>query len=89
METALCALHVASVGTGTVSHEIVCVCRIRAFPCFSNLPSSVNEELLWIRSMFLGLPEPNRLVRGTDPALDPELNSYCFVTSLRIFIFEK
>jgi hypothetical protein len=41
--------------------------------------------------MFLGLPDPDPLVRGTDPDLVPSvvkkkiwknLDSYCFVTSL-------
>ncbi len=46
----------------------------------------------WIRiRMYLGLPDPDPLVRGTDPALDPSiikqnrkenLDSNCFVTSL-------
>jgi hypothetical protein len=45
--------------------------------------------------MFLILldPDPDPLVRGMDP--DPpkiskeNLDSYCFVTSFRLFIFEK
>jgi hypothetical protein len=45
--------------------------------------------------MFLGLLDPDQLVRGTDP--DPSiiknseknLDFYCFVTSFRLFIFEK
>jgi hypothetical protein len=37
--------------------------------------------------MFLGLPYPDPLVRGMDP--DPDLDSYCFVTSFGLFIFEK
>jgi hypothetical protein len=50
--------------------------------------------------MFLGLtdPDPDPLVRDTDPNADPSIikqNSkknidiYCFVTSLLLFIFEK
>jgi hypothetical protein len=50
--------------------------------------------------MFLGLPDPDLLFRGMDPDLDPDsslgmknskkkLNSYCFVTSFGLFIFEK
>jgi hypothetical protein len=52
--------------------------------------------------MFWGLPDPNPdpLVRYTDPAPDPDpfiikknskknIDSYCIVTSLCIFIFEK
>jgi hypothetical protein len=48
--------------------------------------------------MFLGLPDPDRLVRGTDLDPDPSiikqkskknLDSYCFVTSLILFVFEK
>jgi hypothetical protein len=48
--------------------------------------------------MFLGLPDPDPLVRDVDP--DPNLSiikqnskknldSYCFVTFLGLFIFEK
>jgi hypothetical protein len=48
----------------------------------------------------LGLldPDPDPLVRGTDPDPDPSiitqyskktLNSFCFLTSLRLFLFEK
>jgi hypothetical protein len=50
--------------------------------------------------MFMGLPDPDQLVRGVDP--DPSLiiqssrktskknlDSYCFVTSFGLFIFEK
>jgi hypothetical protein len=47
--------------------------------------------------MFLGLLDPDPLVRGTNP--DPSktssknskknLDSYCFVTSLGLFILEK
>jgi hypothetical protein len=45
---------------------------------------------------FLGFPDPDPLVRGTDP--DPSvikqyfkknLHFYCFVTSYRLFIFEE
>ncbi len=50
--------------------------------------------------MFLGLPDPDPdpLVRGVDPDPDPSiiklnnkktLDSYCFVTSFVLFIFEK
>jgi hypothetical protein len=52
--------------------------------------------------MFLGLPNPDPLVIGMDPVSDPSiillsssknikknLDSYCFVTSSGIFIFEK
>ncbi len=50
--------------------------------------------------MFLGLSDSNRLVRGTGTDLDPDpsiikqkskknLDSYCFVTSLLLFVFEK
>jgi hypothetical protein len=53
--------------------------------------------------MFSGLPDPDPLVRGTDLDSDPyrgillsssknskkNLDSYCFVTSLWLFIFEK
>jgi hypothetical protein len=52
--------------------------------------------------MFLGLPDPDPLVRGVDPDLasDPDpgssskstkknLDSYCLVTSFGLFIFEK
>ncbi len=48
--------------------------------------------------MFLGLSDSNRLVRGTDLDPDPSiikqkskknLDSYCFVTSLLLFVFEK
>jgi hypothetical protein len=44
--------------------------------------------------MFLRLPDPDSLVRGVDPAPEPtiikqkskkNLDSYCFVTSLRLF----
>jgi hypothetical protein len=45
--------------------------------------------------MFLGFPDPDPLVRGIDP--DPvssknskkNLDSFCFVTSFGLFIFEK
>jgi hypothetical protein len=46
--------------------------------------------------MFLGLPDPDPLVRGMDPAPDPSiikkkseknLDSYCFETSFGRFIF--
>jgi hypothetical protein len=48
--------------------------------------------------MFLGLPDPDPLVRGTDQVPGPyfvkqngkkNLDSYCFVTSLRLFIIEE
>jgi hypothetical protein len=52
--------------------------------------------------MFLGLPDPDPLVRGVDPDPDPsvillsksknskkKLDSYSFVTSFGLFIFEK
>jgi hypothetical protein len=46
--------------------------------------------------MFLGLPDPDPLVRGMDPDPDPSikystknLDSYCFVTYFGLFIFEK
>jgi hypothetical protein len=46
--------------------------------------------------MFLGLPDPDPLVRGMDPDPDPSiillssnLDSYCVVTSFGLFIFEK
>ncbi len=50
--------------------------------------------------MFLGLPDPDPLVRGMDPdpdpALDPDpsiikknLDFYYFVTSFLLFIFEN
>jgi hypothetical protein len=52
--------------------------------------------------MFFGLPDPDPLVRGVDPAPDPSIillssskNSkknlvfYSFVTSFGLFIFEK
>jgi hypothetical protein len=50
--------------------------------------------------MFLGLPDPDPdpIVSGVDPDSDPcitklnnkkNLNSYCFVTSFGLFIFEK
>jgi hypothetical protein len=48
--------------------------------------------------MFLGLTDPDSLVRGMDLDLDPSiikqkskknLDSYCFVTSLLLFVFEK
>jgi hypothetical protein len=60
--------------------------------------------VFWIRirihriHMFLGLPDPDPLVRSMDPDLttDPsimekskkKLDSYCFVTSFGLFIFE-
>jgi hypothetical protein len=62
---------------------------------------SKTEELkpvLRIRiHMFLGLPDPDPLVRGTDPGIllssskisKKNLDSYCFVTSLCLFVFEK
>jgi hypothetical protein len=50
--------------------------------------------------MFLGLPDPDPLVRGMDPDPDPSvimqkycskknLDSYYFVTLFDFFIFEK
>jgi hypothetical protein len=50
--------------------------------------------------MFLGLPDTDPLVRSMDPGpdMDPSiasknskknLDSYCFVTSFGLFIFEK
>ncbi len=50
--------------------------------------------------MFLGLPDPDPLVRGmdSDPSIilpsssknsKKNLDSYCFVTSFGLFIFEK
>ncbi len=49
--------------------------------------------------MFLGLPDPDPLVRGMDPDPDPSIikqknskknfDSYCFVTSFGHFIFGK
>ncbi len=48
--------------------------------------------------LFLGLPNTDPLVRGTDPEPDPSiikknskknLDSYCFVISLWLFIFDK
>jgi hypothetical protein len=48
--------------------------------------------------MFLDLPDPDSLVQGTAPAPDllssrknskKNFHSYCFVTSLRLFIFQK
>jgi hypothetical protein len=48
--------------------------------------------------MFLGFPDPDPLVRGVDPDPDPSiikqnskknLDSYCFMTSFCLFIFEK
>jgi hypothetical protein len=52
--------------------------------------------------MFLGLPDPDPLVRGMDPDPDPSiillsssknskknLESYCFVTSFGLFTFVK
>jgi hypothetical protein len=55
--------------------------------------------------MFLGLPDPDPLVRGMDPDPAPNprfwtlllssknskknLDSYCFVTSFGLFILEK
>jgi hypothetical protein len=48
--------------------------------------------------MFLGLPDPDLLVRGMDwiqillassKISKKNLDSYCFVTSLGLFIFEK
>ncbi len=50
--------------------------------------------------MFLGFLDPDPLVLGTDPDPDPDpsiikqnskksLNSYCFVTSFLLLIFEK
>ncbi len=52
--------------------------------------------------MFLGLPDPDPLVRCVDPDPDPSivllspsknskknLDSCCFVTSFGLFIFEK
>jgi hypothetical protein len=50
--------------------------------------------------MFVGLLDPDPLVRGTDPVLDPSIISknskknldsyrYYFVTSFGVFIFEK
>ncbi len=129
-------MHFESVSTGTVSLEIVCVCRIRAFPCpvgwcggrgrpseksivspprptFVRNVSQVKEILTFPTScplstkhccgsgfFFLGLPDQDPLVVGTDPALDPDLlsscknskknrDSYCFVTSLWLFICEN
>jgi hypothetical protein len=44
--------------------------------------------------MFLGLPDPVPLVRGIDPDPSSEnskknLDSYCFLASFGLFIFEK
>jgi hypothetical protein len=50
--------------------------------------------------MFLGLPDPDPLVRGMDPDPDrgllsasknckEKLDSYCFVSFFGLFIFEK
>jgi hypothetical protein len=52
--------------------------------------------------MFLGLPDPDLLVRGMDPDPDPSiilllpsknskknLDSYCFVTSFGLFILKN
>ncbi len=49
--------------------------------------------------MFLDLPDPDPLVRGVDPDPDPSIikqnskkksrDSYCFVTSFGLLIFEK
>ncbi len=51
--------------------------------------------------IFLSLPDPDPLVRGMDPDPDPSpathqaknskknLDSYCFVASFGLFIFEK
>jgi len=46
--------------------------------------------------MFLGLQDPDLLLRGMDPDSSlgmknskKKLNSYCFVTSFGLFIFEK
>jgi hypothetical protein len=43
--------------------------------------------------MFLGLPDPDPLIRGTDPdpsiikqkKYEKHLDSYCFVTSVQLF----
>ncbi len=48
--------------------------------------------------MFLGLTDPDPLVRGVDPAQDPSIikqnskknrDSYCFETSFGLFILEN
>jgi hypothetical protein len=43
---------------------------------------------------YLGLPDPDSLVRGVDPSIIKQnskknLDSYCFATSFELFIFEK
>jgi hypothetical protein len=58
------------------------------------LRSSVPDPI----HMFLGLLDPDPLVRGLDTDPDPSiikqkskknLDSYCFATSFRLFTFEK
>ena len=55
--------------------------------------SLIYEKHLCVIHMFLGLPDPDPLVRDTDPAPDPDpsiikqnskenIDSYCFVTSV-------
>jgi hypothetical protein len=39
------------------------------------IPYSQSQPALWIRiRMFLGLPDPDPLVRGTEPDPDPSIN---------------
>jgi hypothetical protein len=66
------------------------------FQCYGSGSESVGSEC------FLGLLDLDPLVRGMDPDPDPSiillsssknsktnLDSYCFVTSFGLFIFEK
>jgi hypothetical protein len=58
--------------------------------------------MLFLPAVFLGLPDPDPLAKGMDPDPAPDrillssnknskknLDSYCFVTSFGLSIFEK
>ncbi len=69
------------------------ICKYQFISYMEELKSVLRIRI----RMFLDLPDPDPLVRGTDPGIllsssknsKKNLDSYCFVNSLWLFIFEK
>jgi hypothetical protein len=77
-------------------HDILYIDDIIDFSKRSLLPSMtmlLRKAVLRIRiSVLFGILDPDPVVRGMDPDQDPSIikqDSYCFLTSLGLFIFEK